>query len=154
MAADKKHAKSHFNFVYDKKTFFDGVDWSKREKGQPFFAQVQIKEPHRGFVKAKHSFAGAPIPPYYPEHPVARADWADYLASIEVLDQKVGAVIDRLEAEGELDNTLIIFFGDHGRPHARCKQWLYDGGLHTPFIMNWPGKVKAGVVDSRLVSLL
>ena len=152
--SDKKTAKSHFNFVYKSSEFFDGLDWTERAKGQPFFAQVQIKEPHRAFVKAERAYPNAPIPPYYPEHPMTRADWANYLASIEVLDQKVGAVLDRLKSEGELDNTLIIFFGDHGRPHVRGKQWLYDGGLHTPLLISWPGKVKAGVVDRRLVSLL
>jgi uncharacterized sulfatase len=140
--------------VYDKKTFFDGYDWSQRDRGQPFFGQVQIKEPHRQFVKSDRMRPAAPIPQYYPEHPVTRADWANYLASIEVLDQKVGEILDRLETENLADSTLVIFFGDHGRPHVRGKQWLYDGGLHTPLIVRWPGKVKAGVVEERLVSLL
>jgi N-sulfoglucosamine sulfohydrolase len=151
---EAKLAKSHLNFVYDARKFFDGVDWSQRGEGQPFFAQVQITEPHREFVKSDRPRPAAPIPPYYPEHPVTRADWANYLASIEALDQKVGAVLDRLESEGFARNTLVIFFGDHGRPHVRGKQWLYDGGLHTPLIVRWPGKIKAGEVTDGLASLL
>lgn len=152
--AEKKIAKSHFNFVYDSREFFDGTDWSQRADGQPFFAQVQIKEPHRTFVKSDRARPNAPIPPYYPDHPVTRADWANYLASIEVLDDKVGEVLERLDSEGLAENTLVIFFGDHGRPHVRGKQWLYDGGLLVPFIVRWPGKVAAGSVDDGLVSLL
>ncbi len=151
---EKRLAKSHLNFLYDPRTFFDGQDWTERAEGQPFFAQIQIKEPHRIFVKRDRTRPDAPIPPYYPEHPVTRADWDNYLASIEVLDATVGMVMERLEAEGLADNTLVIFFGDHGRPHVRGKQWLYDGGLHTPLIVRWPGKVAAGAVDDRLVSLL
>lgn len=151
---EKKLAKSHFNFVYEPKKFFDGIDWSQRSKGQPFFAQVQIGDTHRTFVKSDRPRSGAPIPPYYPEHPVTRADWANYLASIESMDRKVGAVLNRLEAEGVADNTLVIFFGDHGRPHVRGKQWLYEGGLHTPLIVRWPGKVTAGTVNEGLASLL
>lgn len=147
-------AKSHLNFVYDAREFFDGSDWTQRNDDQPFFAQVQIKEPHRGFVKATRARPDAPIPPYYPDHPVTRADWANYLASIEVLDQKVGAILDRLDAEGLADNTLVIFFGDHGRPHVRGKQWLYDGGLHVPLLVRWPGKVTPGTVNDQLTSLL
>ena len=154
LPVEKKLAKSHLNFVYDAREFFDGADWTQRADGQPFFAQIQIKEPHRGFVKSDRQRPNAPIPPYYPDHPVTRADWANYLASIEVLDQKVGAVLDRLESEGLADNTLVIFFGDHGRPHVRGKQWLYDGGVHTPLIVRWPGKVKAGEVVDGLASLL
>lgn len=151
---EKRLAKSHLNFVYDAREFFDGSDWSQRAKGQPFFAQVQIKEPHRGFVKRDRDRPNALIPPYYPDHPITRADWGNYLASIEVLDEKVGAVLDRLEQEGVAENTLVIFFGDHGRPHVRGKQWLYDGGLHVPLIMRWPNRIEAGTVRHELTSLL
>jgi uncharacterized sulfatase len=152
--ARERLAKSHLNFVYDKHRFFDGSDWTQRAEGQPFFAQVQIKEPHRTFHKSDRIRNDAPIPPYYPEHPITRADWSNYLASIEVLDQKVGAVLKRLESEGLAENTLVIFFGDHGRPHVRSKQWLYDGGLHTPLLVRWPGKVQRKKVTDQLVSLL
>lgn len=151
---EQRLAKSHLNFVYDAKEFFDGFDWSQRAEGQPFFAQVQIKEPHRTFVKSDRPRPNAPIPPCYPDHPVTRADWANYLASIEILDQTVGAILDRLEAEGIANNTLVMFFGDHGRPHVRGKQWLYDGGLHTPLILRWPGRIEAGTVNDGLTSLL
>jgi uncharacterized sulfatase len=147
-------AKSHLNWTYDAREFFDGNDWTQRAAGQPFFAQVQIKEPHREFVKAEREYPNAPIPPYYPEHPVTTKDWANYLASIEALDEKVGLVLDRLDEEGLTDNTLVLFFGDHGRPHVRGKQWLYDGGLSVPLLARWPGKVEAGKVDDRLVSLI
>lgn len=152
--AEKKLAKSHLNFCYNAREFFDGNDWTQRAEGQPFFAQVQIKEPHRQFVKSDRPRPDAPIPPYYPEHPITRADWANYLASIEVLDQKVGKVLERLDKEGLAENTLIIFFGDHGRPHVRGKQWLYDGGVHVPMLIRWPGKIKAGSVNHELTSLL
>lgn len=151
---ETKLAKSHLNWTYDAREFFDGNDWSQREEGQPFFAQVQIKEPHRQFVNAEKEYPNAPIPPYYPEHPVTTKDWANYLASIEVLDEKIGLVLDRLDEEGLSENTLVLFFGDHGRPHVRGKQWLYDGGLLVPLLARWPGKVEAGKVEEHLVSLL
>ena len=152
---DNRLAKSHLNWTYDAREFFDGYDWTQRAAGQPFFAQIQIKEPHRVFVEnTGKKYPNAPIPPYYPEHPVTTADWANYLASIEVLDEKVGAILDRLDDEGLTDNTLVLFFGDHGRPHVRGKQWLCDGGLWVPLIARWPGQVEAGKVDDRLVSLI
>ena len=154
VAGSTKAAKYGVNYLYDKKTHFDGRDWSARKPGQPFFAQVHIGEPHRTFVKSERPRPGAPIPPCYPEHPVTRADWANYLATIEVMDTKVGAVLDRLKAEGLFDNTLVFFFGDHGRPHVRGKQWLYEGGLHTPLIVSWPARLKGGEVKFELASLL
>ncbi len=149
-----RHGKTDYNFEYDAREMFDGTDWRAREEGQPFFSQVQIFQPHRVFEKADSLREDAVIPPFYPEHPVTRADWSNYLASIELLDEKVGVILDRLEADGLADNTVVFFFGDHGRPHVRGKQWLYDGGIHTPLIVRWPGKLAAGTVRDELVSLI
>ncbi|WP_145257936.1 sulfatase [Planctomycetes bacterium Pan216] len=151
----KRAGKSDYNFAFEGK-LYDGPDWSKRKKGQSFFAQVQIHEPHRGFVQADPSrrATSMEIPSYYPDHPVIRAEWANYLASIEVLDRHVGAVLERLEREGVADNTVVFFFGDHGRPHYRDKQWLYDGGLRVPLIIRWPGHLKPDSENTQLVTLL
>jgi len=145
--------KTDYNFEFDRETAFDGTDWRERAEGQRFFAQVQIHEPHRKFVVTGRSGEGLEIPPFYPDHAVIRADWANYLATIEVLDRKVGIVLDRLREDGLADETIVFFFGDHGRPHLRGKQWLYDGGLHIPLLVRIPGR-GAGQVEDRLVSSL
>ncbi|MCB1231257.1 MAG: sulfatase [Verrucomicrobiae bacterium] len=150
----ERPGKSDYNFEYEDKTMFDGTDWRQRAEGQPFFAQVQMHEPHRPFVTSGRSGDGLDIPPFYPDHPVTRADWANYLATIEQLDERVGVVLDRLEAGGLADNTVVIFFGDHGRPHLRGKQWLYEGGILTPLIIRWPDKLTAGEVRDGMVSLI
>ncbi len=104
-------------------------------------------------VKSGRSGEGLKIPPFYPQHPVIRADWANYLASIEKMDSKAGVLLERLKEDGLYDQTVVVFFGDHGRPHLRGKQWLYDGGLHIPLIVRHPGW-EGGRVDDRLVSAL
>lgn len=156
--------KSDYNFKPSFK--FDGKDWGKRKTGQPFFAQIQIREPHRPFHKNKDPDREKQLvlPPYYPDHPVIRADWADYLASIETLDRKVGEVLERLVQEGLMENTIVVFFGDHGRPHVWDKQWLNDGGLRVPLIVKLPNQIKRrlqstwgeakGDVCGNLVSLI
>ena len=45
------------------------------------------------------------------------------------------------EKDGLADNTVILFFGDHGQAHVRGKQFCYDSGLNTPLIIYWPAKV-------------
>lgn len=136
---------------------FDGKDWSERKEGQPFFAQVTLPVTHRRFKRDKDRPIDpekVDLPPYYPDHPIARRDWADYLESIQIMDSQVGALLARLEKEGFTDNTAVIFIGDHGRCHVRGKQWLYDGGIHIPFIMRWPGKIDAGRVCDNMVSAI
>lgn len=150
-------AKTHYNFAHDSKDMFDGDDWRKHKPGQPFFAQFQITEPHRpfpipdSFDEAK--LAAIQLPENYPDHPLVRRDWYAYQRSVEVVDQRVGAILDQLRAEGVLDHTLVMFFADHGRPMPWGKQWLSVEGLQVPLIIRGP-QVTPGSVENRLVSLI
>jgi N-sulfoglucosamine sulfohydrolase len=152
--------KTDFNFQFT--NAFDGTDWNQRKAGQPFFAQLSISMTHRGGhwknlrekLKNPVDPAKVKLPPYYPDHPVAREDWATYLNSIQLMDEYVGKILERLNEERLTDNTVVIFIGDHGRCHVRGKQWLYDGGIHIPLIVRWRGKLKAGQVCDNLVSAI
>ena len=150
-----KGGKGDYNFRWPSK-MYDGRDWSQRDEGQPFFAQVQIFEPHRPFHSDpdRKRARRVVLPPYLPDHPLTRADHTAYLQEVEVFDRKLGLVLQRLEDEGLADNTVVFVFGDHGRPQVRAKQWLYDSGLQVPLIVRWPGRLEPGSVDERLVSLL
>ena len=152
--------KTDFNFKFEKA--FDGKDWNQRKPSQPFFAQLSISVTHRGGhwknlprqIKNPVDPDKVKLPPYYPDHPVAREDWATYLDSIQVMDGYMGKILKRLDDENLADNTVVIFIGDHGRCHVRGKQWLYDGGIHIPLLVRWPDKIKAGQVCGDLVSAI
>ncbi len=151
-----KNGKTDWNFTPIVKPF-DGTDWRQRKDGQAFFAQINFSEVHR-MGKRPDKLTVNPdlvdLPPYYPDHPVTRDDWAEYLSTIEVLDQKVGKVLDRLKEDGLEENTIVFFFGDHGRNHVRGKQWLYDGGIRIPLIIRWPGNLNAGIKNDDMVSAI
>ncbi|GAA4435635.1 sulfatase [Ravibacter arvi] len=143
-----------YNFEHDPAALYDGFDWSGRKEGQPFFAQVHLKLSHRPFERDPERPINPDkvvVPPYYPNHPMARQDWAMYLETVQLLDKQVGAILQRLKDNGLEDNTVVFFFGDHGHPHIRGKQFLYDGGVNAPLIVAGPGIRKSGVSD-RLVS--
>jgi N-sulfoglucosamine sulfohydrolase len=148
-----KPGKTDFNF--HREGVFEGIDWTERAEGQPFYAQNNITDTHRDFSPDP----GNPIdphsvelPPYYPDHPLVRKDWAMYLESIQVFDRKVGQVLQRLEDEGIADDTIVFLISDHGRAHIRDKQFLYDGGIRVPCIVRWPCHIDAGVISDELVS--
>ena len=149
--------KTHYNFAHDPKILFNGEDWRKRRPGQPFFAQFQITEPHRPFPIPTHydeaALAAIKLPSNYPEHPLSRRDWYAYERSVEVVDQRVGAILAQLEAEGVLQNTVVMFFADHGRPMPWGKQWLSVEGLQVPLLIRGPG-VTPRSVETGLVSLI
>lgn len=153
--------KTDWNFTAKKP--FDGDDWSELKAHQPFFAQINFSETHRKFKKAKDrpvDPADVKLPPYYPDHPVTREDWALYLDTVNHLDRKVGAVLDKLAEDGLSEDTIVFFFGDHGRAHVRGKQWLYDPGIHIPLIVRIPAKHRpenyeeAGAVCDDMVTTL
>ena len=146
--------KTDYNFEFTK-PFFDGPDWTKRNAGQPFFAQMQIHFPHRPFEADPIHPVNRntiDIPPVYPDCQLTREDWALYLESVQHVDQCVGKIMERLETDGVLNNTIVMFFGDQGRPMVRAKQFLYDEGTHTPLIIRFPDKKKAGTRVDNLVS--
>lgn len=156
------NGKTDYNFSGGQNAHFDGNDWRDRAPGQPFFHQVQIFQPHRsssGFDFANSDLtreAALDLPGYYPDHPIARADYANYLAHSETMDQRVGAVLSRLASDGLAEDTIVIFTADHGRPHVRDKQWLYEGGINVPLIVRDPNASSnlAGTLNDSLVSLI
>jgi arylsulfatase A-like enzyme len=157
--------KTDYNFEWDA-SIYDSADWAGRAPDQPFFMQVQLHggklradslEASRALAQRAREELGSAVdpkavtlPPYYPRDPVLLEDWAAYLDSVRLTDAHVGRVIDRLEKEGLLDNTLVLFMTDHGISHARGKQFLYDEGAHIPFIVRGPG-LPHGAVREDLV---
>jgi len=153
-------AKTDYNFEWDP-AIYDGNDWAGRKADQPFFMQVQL---HGGKYRHNKNWKqralkelgsltkpeDVTLPPYYPRDPVLLDDWAQYLDTVRYTDKEVGEVISRLEREGILDQTIIIFMTDHGISHAREKQFLYDGGTHIPFIVRGP-RVERGATRDDLI---
>jgi len=159
--------KTDYNFEWDAR-MYDSHDWTGRGE-KPFFMQVQLHggKLREGDEKARAAFKQRVIaelgsatdpqkvtlPPYYPRDPVLLEDWALYLDSARMTDLHVGRVIARLEKEGHLENTLIIFMTDHGISHARGKQFLYDEGSRIPFVVRGPGIAKGAVRDDLVMQI-
>lgn len=144
--------KTDYNFVWSRNAVYDAPDWSGREPGQPFFAQLQLHGGKNRGAKVPNPVdpADVNLPPYYPDHPVLRQDWAQYLNSVIQTDVEFGQIMARLEAEGVADNTIVFFWTDHGISHIRDKQFLYEGGIHIPLIVRGPG-IDPGTVRDDLV---
>jgi N-sulfoglucosamine sulfohydrolase len=88
------------------------------------------------------------LPPYIPDTPAVRKDYAGYYQEVEAFDAEVGKVVRQLADAGQADNTLLIITADHGQPWPRGKGSLYDLGTRVPLIVRWPTHIKPGrVVD-------
>lgn len=159
--------KTDWNFSHPTPAFDTNRDLAELPDHQPFYAQINFSETHRGGdwsaadQRVEHPVdpAAVKIPPYYPDHPVVRADWAQYLNAVEALDMQIGVVLRRLKELGLADNTIVLYLGDHGRAMPRGKQWPTEAGLHIPCILYIPPQFKfagyaAGSVSDRLLESL
>jgi arylsulfatase A-like enzyme len=148
--------KTDCNFTSPRKLFM-GDSWSGRAAGQSFYVQATFGGTHRAFVRDPERPIDADkvkLPPYYPDVPLARRDWANGLETVQVVDRQVGQLLKKLEDEGLAENTIVFFIGDHGRCHIRGKQFLYEPGVRVPLIVRWPNHIKPGSVSNQLVSSL
>jgi arylsulfatase A-like enzyme len=178
--------KDDYNFIYDRRKLYSGGTevhywhtfgghpedtWNhaERKHHQPFFGQIQLRGGKHVLARHQAGYdaflpAGERIdrkvvelPPYYPEHPVIREDWAAHHDSVRITDKEVGDILDKLEADRLLDNTVIFLFSGHGYHGTRHEAFCYDGGIHVPLIAAWfgnPRKIKPATVNEELVSLL
>jgi uncharacterized sulfatase len=144
--------------------------WRHRAAGQPFFAVVSPQVTHESrlfrsadeFAKEavhlktadRHDPAGAILPPYYPDTPTARANWARYYDAWTEVDGQVADLLAELDQDGLTNNTIVFFASDHGRGFPRAKRWAYDSGIRVPFIARWPGHLMPGSVREDLVSFI
>jgi N-sulfoglucosamine sulfohydrolase len=145
--------------------------WRNRpDPEQPFFAvfnsllthesQIYVgDEQHMANTAAltpeqRHDPAAAPLPPYYPDTPSFRQAWAQYSDNISAMDHWAGELLHQLDEDGVADNTLVVFWSDHGRGFPRAKRWPYEAGLHEPLLVRWPGKIASGNIHTGLVSLI
>lgn len=116
-----------------------------RKPDQPFFAVFNILTSHESQIRKPghvliHDPAKAPLPPYHPDTPEVRHDWAQYYDKITEMDQEVGQRLAELEKAGLADDTIIFYYGDHGAGMPRSKRWPYNSGLRVAVVVYFPPK--------------
>lgn len=169
--------KLDLNFVNEGQ-LYQTSEWNDLRNGKPFFAQINMPEAEYDIYDRKsaektrvkwvgedwHPKVATPEnvspPPYYPDHPTTRQEWARYLNSVSGTDVRIGWILDQLKADGLEDDTIVVFFGDNGRLEARGIHWCWDSGIHVPLVIRWPKnfpapkQIQPGAVSDQLLSLI
>lgn len=135
--------------------------WRNRAKDQRFFSVFNNTRTHESgtFPNARRSPrvvdpASVNVPPYYPDTPLVRADIARTYDNIAEMDKWVGSKLKELSDDGLLENTIVVFFGDHGVGLPRGKRAIYDSGTRVPLIVRWPDGHDAGTTNDSTVSFV
>lgn len=109
------------------------------EKDKPWFAKVGFTEVHRPFTHGKDSSHGVYVPPWLQDTEDIRDDLAAFQATINYFDDRVGEILDTLEASDSAENTLVIMTSDHGIPYPGAKWTVRKAGIEVPLIIYQPG---------------
>lgn len=144
--SEEEGGKGEFGQVAKALEFLD------KNAGRPFFLYMPFDNPHVPLA-AQAERVTAKAGGF---HPV-------YDAMIETLDTAVGRILDKIDALGLREKTMVVFASDngglhvpeigfapatHNTPFRAGKGFLYEGGIRDPLIVRWPGKVSAAVVDT------
>jgi N-sulfoglucosamine sulfohydrolase len=173
------NVKTDYNFPLPRAAWDESSNkahWHNRKPGQPFFSVFNFVSSHESQIRLdekayqqrtakftdreRHDPAKAPLPPYHPDAPEVRRDWARYYDMITFMDKEAGDLLRQLEQDGLADDTIVFFFADHGAGMPRCKRWLYDSSLRVPLLIRFPEKYshlapgKPGTATDRLVSFV
>lgn len=119
--------------------------WKNRAPGQPFFAVFNTELSHESKIRARphtliHDPAKVTVPPYHPDTPEVRHDWAQHFDNVTSVDQVFARQLKEVEDAGLAEDTIIFCYADHGTGMPRGKRWAYNSGLRVPFIVHFPAK--------------
>jgi arylsulfatase/arylsulfatase A len=153
--------------------FRAGMQWAEKQAraGRPFFMYLPTNAPHGPFNDVppdklayyRQQAITADRFPKTPGHPVPKTLDADVLARtyamIENIDDNVGRLLAWLDRERLANNTLVLFLTDNGpaTPGYNAgwregKTTVYEGGIRTPLLALWPGKLRPGVCSDRVAA--
>lgn len=151
--------------------------WRQRaDENQPFFAVFNFTGCHESGITNEEKYRSVTqslkpferqdparlttLPPYYPDTPITREDWKRYYELVTAMDAWAGRLMDQLKEDGLYEDTIIMFWSDHGVGLPRAKRWLYESGTHIPLIVRIPEKYRltgqgqpSSVVDQLVSSI-
>ncbi|MBB14753.1 hypothetical protein CMK22_05740 [Candidatus Poribacteria bacterium] len=154
--------------------YSSGDFWETRPEDKPFFLYHKLGSSHASVFKLTpddarkgrspllsddelHDPNDAPVPSFVPDTPLLRERMALFYDALTNVDKQVGEILSKLEEQGLREDTIVVFWADHGTGYPRGKIHAYDDGLKIPLIMRFPEKYRhlasaePGVIVDELV---
>ncbi|MHB0756728.1 sulfatase-like hydrolase/transferase [Polaribacter sp. M15] len=133
----------------------EAVNYIEKYKENPFFMYLAYNAPHAP-LQATDKYLNR-----FPN--IKDKKRKTYAAMVSAMDDGVGRILNKLNTLGLTENTIVFFLSDNGGPESKNgsdngvlragKGQLFEGGIHVPFAMQWPGKISAGTIyESSIIS--
>lgn len=151
--------KTDYNFPVPREAWDESsprAHWRHRKPGQPFFSVFNITVSHQSGLfgtdeehrrrtrrvpdQLRHDPARAPIPPFHPDTPEFRKDWARHYDNLTAMDIEFADRLAELEADGLAEDTIVFFFADNGTGMPGIKWYVWDWSVRVPLLVRFPKK--------------
>ncbi|KAI5200182.1 hypothetical protein E4T38_06641 [Aureobasidium subglaciale] len=144
-----------------------GVFERAKEEERPFFLTVGYIDPHRAMTRSGfgndlsydarikdvvYEPKDIEVPEYINNIDETRFEFSEYYRAISRLDQGISLILDKLQASGLADDTLVVFLSDNGPPFLNSKTTLYDAGIHLLFIVRNPKASIKGIENPNMIT--
>lgn len=129
----------HGMVTHESQIYLADEDFARRTEGLP--------------AEHRRDPAAVPVPPYHPDDETFRTAWARYHDLVSVMDAWAGGILDQLAEDGLEENTIVVFWSDHGAGFPRAKRWATEAGLRVPLIVRWPQRIAGGRSRDDVVHL-
>ena len=124
---------------------------------QPFCLFVMSNQPHTPWNKGNPAMFNAEdikLPPFYVDIPETRKEFCKYMAEINYMDGEFGTLLAKLEKHKIVDNSVVVYLSEQGNSLPFAKWTCYDAGVHSAFMVRWPGEIKPGLISDALVEYI
>lgn len=157
------NSKQDYQFKTPPETWDDSGKkghWRNRpDKSKPFFSVFNYTGCHESGIAKESKYIQVTkdlkeserqdpnkleLPPYFPDTPIVREDWKRNYEVITAMDHWAADLIQQLKDDGLYEDTIIVFWSDHGVGLPRSKRWLYNSGTHIPLVARIPEKFRVG----------
>ena len=111
--------------------------------GKPFFINANSTDPHGPFPSESESESAfteseIEVPSFLEDLPAVRRELAQYFSAVRRLDQTVCEILGALASAGRQEDTVVLFFADHGMSMPYSKATLYRNATWAPVLLRWP----------------
>lgn len=142
------NAKTDYNCDVDPAAIWDvegtGGHWRKRPDGKPFMAVFNYETTHESQIfrptAGRVTPAMVTVPPFLPDTPGVRQDFASYHNLMEKMDGQLAARLAELSADGLADDTIVFHYSDNGGVLPRSKRYCYEEGHRCEMVVYVPPK--------------